>query len=170
MSLYLKNLFGKLNETTRAALEGATALCVSRGHVHIEIEHYLSSLLPLRNTDLARICARFEIDTARLELELQRSLHHIESGSGSPALSPALVGLLRDAWCVASLNFAAPRIRSGFTVLALIDPAQHHELPAELRKLSAAGVQEKFAEIVRKSVEKEAAAVAGPEQPQSGLL
>ena len=73
MSLYLKNLFGKLNETTRAALEGATALCVSRGHVHIEIEHYLSSLLPLRNTDLARICARFEIDTARLELELQRT-------------------------------------------------------------------------------------------------
>jgi len=36
--------------------------------------------------------------------------------------------------------------------------------------LNAATVQEKFEGIVRKSVETEAAAVVGPEQPQSGLL
>jgi type VI secretion system protein VasG len=163
MALNLKNLFGKLNDTTRAAMEGAAAQCVSRGHRHIEIEHYLASLTQVRNTDLARICARFQIDTARLELELQRSLNHLEiAHTGSPALSHTLVTLLGQAWCVGSINYGAQKIRSGFTLLALIDADHHHELPAELRKLNPAAVEDQFEEAVRKSVEKEAAAGSPP--------
>jgi len=157
MSLNLKNLVGKLNETTRTALEGGAALCVSRGHHHIEIEHYLAKLMAVRNSDLARIGARFQIDMARLELELQVSLGELQAGNpGSPAFSPGLVALLRDAWCVGSLNFGAPKIRSGFTLLGLIDPDNRHRFPAELRKLNAAAVEEQFADTVRKSVEQEA--------------
>ena len=166
MPLYLKSLFGKLNETTRAALENATALCVARGHVHIEIEHYLAALSPVRHTDLARICSRFQIDTARLDFELQRSLGELRGGhTGGPALGPALVGLLRDAWCVGSLEFGASKIRSGFTLLALIDPDRRYQLPAELGKLNAATVAGQFEESVRKSVENEAPPPPPPTPP-----
>jgi len=157
MPLNLKKLVGKLNETTRAALEGGAALCVSRGHHQIEIEHYLARLMEVRKSDFGCICAHFQIDMARLAVELQLALGELAGGNtGSPAFSPSLVALLRDAWCVASLDFGAPKIRSGFTLLALIDPDNRHELPAQLRKLNFAAVEADFDDIVRKSVEKEA--------------
>jgi type VI secretion system protein VasG len=122
--------------------------------------------MQVRNADLSRICAKFQIDPARLELELQRSLNHLEVvRAASPALSHTLVALLSQAWCVGSINFGARKIRSGFTVLALIDPANHHEPPAELLKLNPTAVEEQFEEAVRKSVEKEKEAAAEPLPP-----
>jgi type VI secretion system protein VasG len=171
MPLNLKHLFGKLNHTTHAAMEGAAALGVSRGHHHIEIEHYLGKLIQIRNTDFSRICATFQIDTARLDQELQRSLNHFEiDKTTSPALSHTLVKLLGEAWCIGSINFGAPQIRSGFTLLALIEPSNHHELPAELLKLNPAAVEEQFPEIVRKSVEKEKEVAAETPPPGAGQL
>ena len=41
----LKSLIGKLNETTRGALEAAAGLCLARTHYDIEIEHYLLKLM-----------------------------------------------------------------------------------------------------------------------------
>ena len=45
MSVNLKGLIGKLNDTTRGALEGAAGLCLARTHYDIEIEHVLMKLL-----------------------------------------------------------------------------------------------------------------------------
>ena len=131
MPLILKNLIGKLNETTRSALEAGAALCVSRTHYNIEIDHYLNKLLQAKNTDLTRICSRFKVDTARLEAELQQGLDKYRSGNRqSPALSATLVTLFRDAWCIASINYGATRIRSGHTVLALLGGDVRPVLPS----------------------------------------
>ena len=45
MSVNLKSLIGKLNDTTRGALEGAAGLCLSRTHYDVEVEHFLMKLL-----------------------------------------------------------------------------------------------------------------------------
>ena len=43
----LKSLIGKVNETTRGALEAAAGLCLSRTNYDIEIEHYLLKLMDI---------------------------------------------------------------------------------------------------------------------------
>ena len=50
MNVNLKSLIGKLNDTTRNALEAAAGLCVSRTHYDIEIEHYLTEAAGRRPT------------------------------------------------------------------------------------------------------------------------
>jgi len=53
MSVDLRSLIGKLNDTTRSALEGAAGLCLSRTHYDVEVEHYLLKLLESTDADLA---------------------------------------------------------------------------------------------------------------------
>ena len=59
MSVNLKSLIGKLNDTTRDALEAAAGLCLSRTHYDIEIEHFLMKLLDATDTDFAPHLAAF---------------------------------------------------------------------------------------------------------------
>ena len=70
MGLNLKALIGKLNDQSRAALEGAAGLCLSRTHYDIEVEHFLSACrsLPLsyEPTGIAQeLPPGFTIDEAR---------------------------------------------------------------------------------------------------------
>ena len=53
MSVNLKSLIGKLNDTVRGTLEGAAGLCLSRTHYDVEIEHFLVKLLDSSGSDLA---------------------------------------------------------------------------------------------------------------------
>jgi type VI secretion system protein VasG len=55
MSVDLQALFGKLNQPIRTILEGAVALCQSRTHYDIEVEHYLMKLLDHTEVDAAFI-------------------------------------------------------------------------------------------------------------------
>ena len=53
MSVNLRALIGKLNDTTRSALEAAAGLCLSRTHYDVEIEHFLMKLLDATDGDFA---------------------------------------------------------------------------------------------------------------------
>src|SRR3974390_1744765 len=120
MSVDLRSLIGKLNDTTRTALEGAAGLCLSRTHYDVEVEHYLLKLLDNTNADLAAILKYFEIDRSRLNGELNRSLDRLKSGNArTPAFSPTLVRMFTEAWSIGSLNFNSAQIRTGYTILAL---------------------------------------------------
>ena len=66
MNLDLRSLIGKLNDTSRRALEGAAGLCMSRTNYDVEIEHWFSKLLEASDADLARILRHFEIDSRPL--------------------------------------------------------------------------------------------------------
>ena len=50
----LKSLIGKLNDSTRGALEAAAGLCLARTHYDIEVEHYLTKLLDSTDNDAGR--------------------------------------------------------------------------------------------------------------------
>ena len=62
MAINLKSLIGKLNDTTRNALESAAGLCVARRHYDVEVEHFMLKLLDQTDGDFARIANHFGVD------------------------------------------------------------------------------------------------------------
>src|ERR1035441_115333 len=142
MSTNQKALIEKLNDATRRAFEAAAGLCVARTHYDIEIEHYLLKALDGSDNDIAAILKHFGVDRSRLTSELERSLDALKSGNArSPAFSPTVVKMLAEAWTVASIDFDAGSVRTGFTLLAQIgneDLARvAREVSKELQRISS---------------------------------
>jgi type VI secretion system protein VasG len=168
MALNLKSLIGKLNDSTRNALEAAAGLCLSRTHYDIEIEHYLMKLLETQNCDFTRILNYFEVNKSRLSAELTRNLDKLKSGNArTPALSPSLLKMLTEAWTIGSIDYNAAQIRSGFTILALANNPELSRLTRdfgkEFQKIQLDSLQKDFLSIVAGS--REEALTAGAEEP-----
>jgi type VI secretion system protein VasG len=158
MGLNLRALIGKLNDATRLSLEAAAGFCLSRTHYDVEIEHYLMKLLDAGDTDFGLIARHFEIDRSRLAAELTRSLDKLKSGNPrTPALSPSLVKMLTEAWTLGSIDFGAARIRSGFTILALLGNEELarivREISKELSKIPVENLRKDLLAIVAASKE-----------------
>jgi type VI secretion system protein VasG len=168
MPVNLRSLIGKLNDTTRNALEAAAGLCLSRTHYDVEVEHYLMKLLDSSSADLAAILKYFEVDKSRFAAELTRSLDKLKSGNArNPALSPTLRNMLTEAWTLGSIDYGAVQIRSGFTILALVtdeDLARMmREVSREFQKINADSLRKDFQQITEASSEEAVAAAAAPE-------
>ena len=80
----LKQLIGKLNNTTRRTLEAATGLCLSRTHYNVEIEHWLLKLLEQGGNDFEFIIRQFDVDPMRLQADLNRALDGFKTGNSRP--------------------------------------------------------------------------------------
>src|SRR5580692_4425504 len=116
----LKSLIGKLNDSTRGALEAAAGLCLARTHYVIKMEHYLTRLLDSTDNDAAAIFKHFEVDTSRFSGELARALDKLKTGNArTPALSPTLMKMLIEAWTVGAIDYGAGQVRIGCSTLAL---------------------------------------------------
>jgi len=170
----LKSLIGKLNDSTRGALEAAAGLCLARTHYDIEVEHYLTKLLDSTDNDVAAIFKHFEIDTSRLSGELARALDKLKTGNArTPALSPTLMRMLIEAWTLGSIDYNAGQVRTGFTILALVTNDELvrliRDISREFQKIQADSLRKDFAAIVGNSSEEAQAAVAsaaaGPNAP-----
>jgi len=179
MGLNLRSLIAKLNDTARLALEASAGFCLSRTHYDVEIEHYLMKLLDSSDGDLAFILKQFGVDKSRLSAELTRSLDKLKSGNArTPALSPSLLKMFTQAWTIGSIDFEATRIRTGFTILALVTDEELarivREVSKELQKIQADSLKKDFLAIVANSVEteemavEEAAAPEGVKRPGTG--
>jgi type VI secretion system protein VasG len=166
MAVNLKSLIGKLNDSTRSALEGAAGLCLARTHYDIEIEHYLMKLLDATGDDFSKILSRFEVDKSRLLGELTRSLDKLKSGNArTPALSPSLMKMMTEAWTIGSIDYDAGQIRSGFTILALATndelARQMRDISREFQKIQPDSLRKDFLAIVDSSREDVITARAG---------
>ena len=173
MGLSLKSLIGKLNDTSRGALEAAAGLCLSRTHYDVEIEHYLMKLLDTTDSDFLRILKQFDVDKARLSAELTRSLDKLKSGNArTPAFSPTLVKMLSEAWLIGSVEFGGSQIRTGFTVLALTSEESLsriiRDVSKELQKIEPEALRKQFIALVADSPEgaAEEEAASAEAQPQ----
>jgi type VI secretion system protein VasG len=172
MSLNLKSLIGKVDEATRNALEAAAGLCVSRTHYDIEIEHYLLKALDSSDNDIAFILKQYGVDRSRLTSELQSSLDRLKSGNArSPAFSPLLVKMLTEAWTVATIEYDATQIRTGFTLLALLSEDELtrliRDVSKELQLIPVEALRKDFFAITEKSSEASISAAAGA-SPEEG--
>ncbi len=167
MPANLRSLIGKLNDTSRKAMEGAAGLCLARTHYDIEVEHFLLKALDVTDGDVSRILRFFEIDKSRLTGELTRGLDKLKTGNArTPAISPSLLKMLSEAWTVGSLDFGAAQIRTGFIVLALATSDElirlMREVSKEFQKVQGEALRKDFLAIVAGSVED--ATTAGAEE------
>jgi type VI secretion system protein VasG len=176
MSVSLKSLIGKLNDTCRGALEAAAGLCLTRTHYDVDIEHLLLKLCEAQDTDVQRLLRHYEIDQARLSRDLTRALDRLKTGNArTPTLSPRIPRLISEAWTVASIDFGASQIRSGHLLLALLENEELARLAREssdvLQQISAEDLHKHLPDLVAGSAEDKAAApVTAPEATQPGVV
>src|SRR5258708_14112151 len=158
MASNLKGLIGKLNDTSRSALEAGAGFCLSRTHYDIEIEHFLMKLLEVTDTDFQHILKHFAVNKSHLTGDLTISLDKLKTGNArTPVFSPSLVQMLSEAWTVGSLDFGAAQVRSGFCILAVAaspDLARLlREVTREFQKISEETLRKNFWAIVAGSPE-----------------
>lgn len=121
MNVNLKSLVGRLNDTTRNALEGGAGLCLSRTNYDVEIEHILAKLLENDDTDLNSIFKHFEVNVDRVTKDVSAALDRLKTGnSRTPGLGERIQRWIQDSWLLASVDFGAARVRSGHMMLALL--------------------------------------------------
>src|ERR1035441_4795503 len=161
MATNLRAVIGKLNPTSRNALEGAAGLCLSRTNYNVEIEHFLMKLLDASVADFALIARHFGIDKSRLAAELNRSLDKLKSGSArNPAIGESVVKMLKEGWMAGSLDFNDDTVRTGYCILALVSVEELtrmvNDASKEFQKINADALKKDFSAIVaasdRKSV------------------
>ncbi len=154
MSVELRSLIAKLDSASRGAMEGAAALCLSRTHYDVEVEHFLAKLLERADGDTLHILRRFEIDRSRLTADLARGLDSLRSGNArTPALSPSVVQMLSEGWLIASVEHGAGAVRPGHALLALVAHPElsrlAREISREFVRIDATVLRQQFGSIVR---------------------
>ena len=167
MTANLKGLVGKLNDTTRNALEAAAGFCLARTHYDIEVEHFLLKLLDATDSDFSRILKQFGVDRSRLTGDLMRSLDKLKSGNArTPSFSPSLTDMLSEAWTIGSIDFGSAQVRTGFSILAIASSGDlsrlMREITREFQKISAETLHKDFWNIVAGSPEDQETAQAVP--------
>ena len=173
MSVNMKGLIAKLNDTTRGALEAAAGLCLSRTHYDIEVEHFLMKLLDASGSDAAKIFHQFSVDTSRLQKELERSLDKLKSGNArTPAISPSVLKMLTEAWTTGSIDFGTTQIRSSHVLLALLGNDElariARDIGKELQKIQPELLRKDFATIVEGTQEDTDAQMAAATETSDG--
>ncbi len=166
ITIDLKSLVGKLNESSRNALEGAAGLCLARTHYNVEVEHWLLKLLEIPDSDLIAILEKFEIDLGKLAQDLNRELDRIKSGnSRAPALSPTIVELAKNAWMLASVEYGHPEATSAHILAALmLDDNLRRSTEAssgELKKIPPESLRDTTRAIVGTTTESSTSAGVG---------
>jgi type VI secretion system protein VasG len=122
MSVDSGALIKTMNRTCLNALQAAAGLCLSRTNHTIEIEHWLSKLIELPDSDLTRVFREFDVDVSRLARDLNRVIDGFPSGNQrTPTLSLRIDELIRNAWVLASVQYQARHVRSAMLILALLE-------------------------------------------------
>jgi type VI secretion system protein VasG len=166
MNVNLKSLVGRLNDTSRNALESAAGLCLSRTNYDVEIEHILAKLLEEDDTDLRKICHHYEVNVDRLSKDVSVALDRLKSGnSRTPGLSDRLPKWFQDAWLLASVDFGESRVRSGHLVMALLSNESTarlaRDISREFNHISVESLQTKLPDITADSAEARDASALG---------
>jgi type VI secretion system protein VasG len=124
MSINLKTLISKLNDTSRIAATRAASICVGFGQYEVDIEHLFLALLEQPQSDFVIIAHRSGISVASLEADLRNEISRFKTGNArTPVFSPHLPKLFEHAWLIASLDAQAGKeqqIRSSHLLLALL--------------------------------------------------
>jgi type VI secretion system protein VasG len=157
-SINPRSLVGKLNATCRRALESAAGLCLSRTNYNVEVEHWLLKLLETADADVPLILRHYDVDPQRVARELTRTLDQLKTGNGrAPELSLEVLDLMREAWVLASLEYASTRLRSGYLLAAALTErslsARVRSSSQELNKISGEQLHKEVKELIARSEE-----------------
>ncbi len=119
-TMTLNKLVEKLSPDCRKSLEAAVAICNSRSHFTVELEHWLLAMIEQQLDDVRLIFGSFDIDIDQLKQDLNQSLESFKTGSdSSPSLSVHVTTLLRQSWLSTSIEFTDEQIRSAYVIYTL---------------------------------------------------
>lgn len=166
MSINLKTLIGKLNDTCRNAATRAASICVGLGQYEVDQEHLLLALLENPRSDMVALARHFEVDTSRLQADLQAEIARFRSGNArTPVFSARLPKLFENAWLIASLDLQAGQqvfIRSGHLLQAMLTDPELSQLAyrssALFHRFEADDIKHHLDKLTANSEEAEAAA------------
>ncbi|KAF1711998.1 type VI secretion system ATPase TssH [Pseudoxanthomonas kalamensis DSM 18571] len=174
MSINLKTLIGKLDDTCRQAAQRAANLCIARGNYEVDLEHLFLALLEQHDSDFSLIARRSGIATDALQRDLEEEIGRFHTGNArTPVFSPHLPALFEHAWLIASLDSETSRIRSGHLLLALLTEPDLAQLAYRGSKLFVRFKREElkhdFAKLTEGSCEAgEGVRFADAQAPQDG--
>lgn len=98
MSINLKTLISKLDDTCRLAAERAANLCMSRGNYEVDLEHLFLALLEQPHSDFVLIARRCGISPDALERDLSDEISQFKTGNGrTPVFSQHIPKLFEHA-------------------------------------------------------------------------
>ncbi len=139
MSINLKTLIGKLNDTSRTAATRAASICVGLGQFEVDLEHVFLALLEQPRSDFVILARHSGISPQMLEADLQAEVARLKTGNTrTPVFSARLPKLFENAWLIASLDIQAGRqtsIRSGHLLQALLTDSELSQLAYRGSKL-----------------------------------
>jgi type VI secretion system protein VasG len=169
----LKSLIGKLNTACRKSLESAAGLCLSHTHYDVELEHFFIKLLDIQDTDFQKILRYFEINESHLIGDLLGVIEKFKTGNArTPALSPRIPQMIKEAWLVASVDFQVSAVRSGHILIALLsNPETERGLISSsplFKKVSLETLKDAFADLTTGSAEDSEAIARAAEGPATG--
>ncbi|WP_076918755.1 type VI secretion system ATPase TssH [Pseudoalteromonas sp. SK18] len=119
-TMTLNKLVEKLSPDCRKSLEAAVAICNSRSHFTVELEHWLLAMIEQQLDDVRLIFSAFDIDIDQVKQDLNQSLESFKTGSdSSPSLSVHVTTLLRQSWLSTSIEFTDEQIRSAYVIYTL---------------------------------------------------
>jgi len=120
-SMTLNKLVEKLSPDCRKSLEAAVAICNSRSHFTVELEHWLLAMIEQQLDDVRLIFGAFDIDIEKVKQDLNQSLEAFKTGSeSSPSLSVHVTSLLKQSWLSTSIEFTDNQIRSAYVIYTLV--------------------------------------------------
>src|SRR4051812_23003733 len=132
MSINLKTLISKLNDTSRTAATRAASICVGLGQFEVDLEHLFLALLEQPKSDFVLIARQAGISISMLEADLQAEVSRLKTGnSRTPVFSARLPKLFENSWLIASLDVQAGRestIRSAHLLQALLTDTELAQL------------------------------------------
>lgn len=161
----IKTLISKLNPTCYKALERAAAICASRTHFNIELEHWLLAFLEDEKTTLYAVLSNVGCDMSQLISDINLSLELLKIGNDrSPAISDRVFDVINEAWLIASLNENEQKIYSGVILSALIQKHTLNQLclaiSPEFKKVSP----DQIRELVAKAHQEDQDGLGGDEE------
>lgn len=147
ININLKSLVDKMSPYMRDSLEGAAGLCLAHSQYNVELEHWLLKLLDISDTDFVTLLEKHDVNPGNVAKQLAGTISRFRSGSSRPAaLAPSIVEAAKNAWMLASVDYAQPVVSSGHLLAALLleDSTRRQLLEScpELKEIAPESIRE----------------------------
>ena len=114
-------VFGKLNNLTYKAVEGATVFCKLRGNPYVELEHWVAQILQSQDSDWHRIVQHYKVDASALAKDMTAALDRLPRGATSISdISDNITNAVERGWVYGTLMFGDTAVRSGYVLLGML--------------------------------------------------
>ena len=114
-------LFGKLNQSTYKAVEGATVFCKLRGNPYVELEHFLAQLLQSQDSDWHRVIKHTQLDMSALAKDLTAALDRLPRGATAiSGIAENIADAIERGWVYGTLLYGDSVVRSGYMLVGML--------------------------------------------------